>query len=159
MLLGLCKISKRIKEERNLGIILSNDPEGLNEESCCMDDENHLGNAYRSLRENKPLKKAEERALIDFVDRSVTCTTNPELVAKMIDVTKTKEDGLRIINIVKACQIHHHTKTCRKRGCTSTCRFRYPKFPMWETILTKGQVDDKDEEAKKERIESQKALL
>ena len=108
---------------------------------------------------NKPLNKAEERALIDFVDRSVTCTTNPELAAKMIDVTKTKEDGIKIIEIVKACQIHHHTKSCKKRGCTGTCRFRFPKFPIWETILTKGQVDDNDEEAKKERIERQKALL
>ena len=55
--------------------------------------------------------------------------------------------------------MHHHTKSCSKRGCTGTCRFRFPKFPMWETILTKGQVDDKDEDERKERIERQKALL
>ena len=41
----------------------------------------NLENAFKSLRENTPLKEAEEDALIDFVDRSVTCTLNPDLVS------------------------------------------------------------------------------
>ena len=156
---NLEKINEMIRTERKVGIILSNDECDSEEERSNDDDENHLVNAYRSLRENKLLKKNEEKALIDFVDRSVTCTTNPELAAKMIDIKRTKKDGLRIIEIVKACQMHHHTKSCSKRGCKGTCRFRFPKFPMWETILTKGMVDDKDEDQKKERIERQRALL
>ena len=31
--------------------------------------------------------------------------------------------------------MHHHTKTCRKGH--PKCRFRYPKFPVWKTILVK----------------------
>ena len=57
----------------------------------------NLENAYKSLRENVSLTKAQEEALIDFVDRSVTCTLNPELAAKMIDTTKTKSFGLKVI--------------------------------------------------------------
>ena len=141
-----------IKKEKEVGIILS---EGDNTE----DDVNHLENAYRKLRENEPLSKEEENALIEFVDRSVTCTLNPEMAAKMIDVNKTREDGLTIIEIVKDVQVHHHTKSCGKRGCTSACRFRFPKFPMWNTIITKSQVCDEDEEAKNERIEKNRKVL
>ena len=71
----------------------------------------------------------------------------------MIDVNKSKEDGLKIIEIVKAVQIHHHTKSCKKHGSTTACRFRFPKFPMWRTILTKHLVDDDDSETRNERVE------
>ena len=92
--------------------------------------------------------------MIDFVDRSVTCTLNPELVAKMVDLSLDKEHGLEIIKIVKECMVHHHTKTCRKDHLGNGCRFRFPKFPIWQTILTKGareQTDIDDEKMKKHR--------
>ena len=87
------------------------------------EDINHLEAACRKLRKYQPLSKDEENALIDFVDRTVTCTLNPDLAAKMIDVSKTREDGLKIIKIVKDVQVHHHTKSCRKQEGTSACRF------------------------------------
>ena len=119
----------------------------------------HLENAYKSLRENEPLIEAEEEALIDFVDRSVTCTLNPELAAKMIDVNYDKEHGLKIIEIVKACMIHYHTKACRKYGSAVACRFRFPKFPIWKTILTTYHVDEDDLEKRKERLDRHKLVL
>merc|ERR1711867_430761 len=138
-----------IKEERKVGIILSESDTNSEEDDNSTEDVNHLENAYKSLRENESLSTEEENALIDFVDRTVTCTLNPELAAKMIDVNKTREDGLKIIEIVKEVQIHHHTKSCKKHGCTSACRFRFPKFPMWKTIITKSQVYDENEDSKK----------
>ena len=144
----LNEISELIKKERRVGIILSKDDENSEKDDKSTEDVNHLENAYKSLRENKSLSTDEENALTDFVDRSVTCTLNPELAAKMVDVKKNREDGLKIIKIVKEVQVHHHTKSCGKRGCTSACRFRFPKFPMWKTIMTKSQVCDEDEDAK-----------
>ena len=88
-----------IKEERNVGIILANKGES-SEEVDQNKEVNHLEKAYRNLRENVPLSETEEDYLIDFVDRSVTCTLNPEVAAKMIDVNKTRDDGLKIIKIV-----------------------------------------------------------
>ena len=150
----LDNIFELIKEERKVGVILSNKESSeeeystIEEEEIPTKDVNHLENAYRSLRENVPLSETEENSLIDFVDRSVTCTLNPEQAAKMIDVNKTKEDGMKIIKIVKEVQVHYHTKSCKKNGCTVNCRFRFPKFPMWKTILTKSQMDETDPDAK-----------
>ena len=123
------------------------------------EDINHLEAACRKLRKYQPLSKDEENALIDFVDRTVTCTLNPDLAAKMIDVSKTREDGLKIIKIVKDVQVHHHTKSCRKQEGTSACRFRFPKFPMWKTIITKSQVLDENTDAKNERLERHAKVL
>ena len=60
---------------------------------------------------------------------------------------------------MKDVQVHYHTKSCKKNGCTVKCRFRFPKFPMWKTILTKTQVDDDDPDARKEKLERHKILL
>ena len=138
----LKKVADLIRAEKKLDIILSETREA--DADVC-----HLENAYKSLRENVPLSEAEEEALIDFVDRSVTCTLNPELAAKMVDVNYTKEHGLKIIEIVKACMIHYHTKACRKYGSAVACRFRFPKFPIWKTILTRSHVDEDDLEKRR----------
>ena len=94
------------------------------------------------MKENRPLTEPEENALVDFVDRAVTCTLNPELAAKMIDPKKDKEFGMKIIEIVRACMVHHHTKACRKCGSILKCRFRFPRFPMWQTILTSNLQEE-----------------
>ena len=86
----LKKVSKLIEKEREVGVILKfRDTDKAEEDS----NSSHLENAYRNLRESNPLKKEEEDALIDFVDRSVTCTLNPDLAAKMIDLKYDKELG------------------------------------------------------------------
>ena len=75
---------------------------------------------------------------------------------EIVDVKRTKEDGIKIINIAKACLNHYHTKACRKYGSPG-CRFRFPKFPMWETILTKSNINVDDTDSK--RQEDQKKIL
>ena len=65
-------ISDLIKEERLVGIILSERDTNSEEDENPTEDVNHLENAYKSLRENESLSTEEENALIDFVDRTVT---------------------------------------------------------------------------------------
>ena len=123
--------------EKVTGIILQGNKHKDEDDDKDEDEElSNLEKAYIKLKENKTLTESEEAALIDFVDRAVTCTLNPELAAKMVDINKDKEYGKKIIEIVKACMIHYHTKACAKYGNVCTCRFRFPKFPMWKTILT-----------------------
>ena len=155
----LKEVSKLIEKEKDIGVILSKSEAESDEEEKNVDgDISNLEKAYKSLRENIPLNDAEENALIDFVDRSVTCTLNPDMVAKMIDVNRSKEDGLKIIDIVKACLNHYHTKACGKYG-SAGCRFRFPKFPMWKTILTRNDIKAEDMESKNKRLEEQKQVL
>ena len=97
--------------------------------------------------------------MIDFVDRSVTCTLNPELAAKMIDINYDKEHGLKIIQIVKLCMVDYHTKACRKYGSSTSCRFRFPKFPIWKTVVTTSQVKDETTEERDMRLHKQKKVL
>ena len=125
----LRKVSELIKEEKKNGVILQKERE---EDVSSEDGISSLENAFRSLRGHIPLTEDEEKVLIDFVDRSVTCTLSPDLAAKMIDVKNDKDYGKKIIQIVKECLNHHHTKACNKQGGTGTCRFRFPKFPLWE---------------------------
>ena len=154
----LKKVSELIKEEKKAGIILpidNNDMENTSSDEVV----SHLENAYRSLRENKPLIEAEEDALVDFVDRSVTCTLNPELAAKMINVNYDKEHGLKIVKIVKLCMVHYHTKACRKYGSSAKCRFRFPRFPIWKTIVTTTQLKEETEEERDIRLHKHKNVL
>ena len=144
----LKEVSKLIEKEKDIGVILSKSEAESDEEEKNVDgDISNLERAYKSLRENIPLNDAEENALIDFVDRSVTCSLNPDMVAKMIDINRSKEDGLKIIDIVKACLNHYHTKACGKY-VSPGCRFRFPKFPMWKPILTRNDIKAENMESK-----------
>ena len=87
-------VSKLIEDERKVNSILAIGKYSMY--SC--DDGREVSNlekAFKSLRENTPLSEAQEEALIDFVDRSVTCTLNPDLAAKMINPNKDKSYGMK----------------------------------------------------------------
>ena len=77
----------------------------------------------------------EGRAVITFADRFTTCTLNEHSLAARTDDETLKERAADVIDIVKKVNVHKHTKSCRKYA--SLCRFRFPKFPMWRTILSK----------------------
>ena len=89
------KLIQMIKDEKEAGIILSNS-QNVNDKD---DDESNLEKAYRKLKENRHLNEAEEEALIDFVDRAVTCTLNPELAAKMVNIEKDKDNICDLITL------------------------------------------------------------
>ena len=79
--------------------------------------------AFKKFRIGGELDYEEEKAVINFIDQFTTVS----LCAA--------EVGEQVVKIVKEVNEHHHTKTCRKGP--PTCRFRYPKFPVWKTILVK----------------------
>ena len=106
----------------------------------------HLEKAFKALRENKELTYEEEKSLTKFVDKFTTCTLNTEKTMEHLDEHENvEEEGKYIIQIVKECQIHHHTKTCRKSG-GNCCRFNFPKYPMWETVIAGGPSGETQEE-------------
>ena len=43
--------------------------------------------------------------------------------------------GKKVVDIVKKVNQHKHTKACRKYS--TNCRFDFPKFPVWKTIIAR----------------------
>ena len=78
--------------------------------------------AFRKFRTGGSLTYEEENSVINFVDQFTTVSLCPD------------EVGLEVAMIAEEVNKHHHTKTCRP---FPKCRFRYPKFPIWKTILVK----------------------
>jgi len=107
-----------------------------------------LEKAFDKLRKRDVLDKKEEKTLIDFADRFVTCTLNPDMAAKMISRDTDTSKGRKIVKIAKETQTHHHTKTCKKTS--PDCRFGMPRYPMWKTVLSKP-VKGADEDEKRDR--------
>ena len=46
-----------------------------------------------------------------------------------------KKSAKEVVETVKKCYIHSHTKSCRKYH--TECRYGIPKFPIWKTIVSK----------------------
>ena len=87
--------------------------------------------AFKKFRTGADLTEVEESAVINFVDEFTTVSLCAD------------EVGKEVVRIVQEVNKHHHTKTCKPRP---KCRFRYPKFPIWKTILVKPYKSHFDEE-------------
>ena len=81
-----------------------------------------IESAFRKFRSQLELTEDEENAVINFVDQFTTVSLCAD------------EVGKEVVRIVKEVNEHHHTKTCKPKP---KCRFRYPKFPVWRTVLVK----------------------
>ena len=68
------------------------------------------------------LTEMEKKAVLNFVDRFTSVSLCPQVVGK------------RVVDIVKKVNQHRHTKACRKYQ--TCCRFSFPKFPVWRSIIT-----------------------
>ena len=73
--------------------------------------------------------------MINFANKFTTCTLNQDTIATMTEDSDLKEKAAEVIEIVKAVNIHNHTKSCRKYD--TTCRFGFGKFPIWRTLISK----------------------
>ena len=97
-----------------------------------------LKSALRKCQENEIPSETENRAIVSFVDKFVTCSLQDPRSSK----------------IAASVQRHHHTFTCRKAG--SKCRFHYPRFPCLHTILAKPLrnvfKNEEDEEKRKAMV-------
>ena len=71
------------------------------------------------------------------------------VIASKTEGEELKERSAEVVDIVRQCYIHSHTKTCKKNS--SECRFHFAKFPMWRKILTRPMKDrGEDHEAVKQ---------
>ena len=69
------------------------------------------------------------KQVIDTIDKLISCSSD------------TGDDELD--KIVSEVQIHHHTKTCRKKN--QVCRFQFPRFPSCQTIIAKPPTGTEEE--------------
>ena len=83
---------------------------------------NGIKEAFKKFRNGEALHD-EESAVIAFIDKFTTVSLCAD------------EVGQDVVDIVLSVNTHHHTKTCKKGH--RKCRFRYPKFPIWKTVLVK----------------------
>ena len=90
-----------------------------------------IKSTFKKFRNGQDITDEEETSIINFVDQFTTVSLNPgevraDLVEKVEKVNK-----------------HHHTTTCKSQP---KCRFRYPKFPIWKTVLVKPYETEFPEE-------------
>ena len=108
-----------------------------------------ISSAFKKFQRKGDLLDHEERAIINFADKFTTCTLNEAVIASKTEDGELKKRSAEVVDIVKRCYIHSHTKTCKKYSFE--CRFRFAKFPMWRTILTRPMKDTgEDKEALKQ---------
>ena len=90
--------------------------------------------------ENAPtLEKNSELEIVQFVDKHLTCSSNNEESAHLVEL-----------------QTHKHSRTCRKKG-KAVCRFGFPLPPLPETMLL-YPLEENVEEFKKMYKELQKVM-
>ena len=101
-------------------------------------DENVMDGKYRfpgikkvfaKIRGNEIITEKEIEVLTRFVDAFTTCSLNED------------EVGKNVARIAAQVNCHHHTFTCRKY-CIK-CRFGYPKYPIWRTIISIPRKEEK----------------
>ena len=72
---------------------------------------------FKKLKTGAILLTKEQVTAGTFVDKFISCSSDVEGVS----------------DIVEQVQVHHHTKTCYKRG--KECRFGFPRLPSERTII------------------------
>ena len=83
-----------------------------------------LQNALKALRNTDELPSEEELSIVaKFVDIFSTVNIHPTIVGKEVSSIATDVNQ------------HKHTKACRKYR--TTCRFNFPKFPSYRTVIAK----------------------
>ena len=95
------------------------------------------------LQTGEKLLQSEQGTAGSFVDAFISCSTDIEGVS----------------DIVKEVQVHHHTKTCYKKG--QDCRFGFPRLPSDRTLIAQplDKADFESERAFKSEIKSRQAIL
>ena len=94
-----------------------------------------LSSAFKKFQTKEDLTEQEESSVIMFADKFTTCTLNEAVVSSKTDNEALEAKGKEVVDIVKKCYIHSHTKSCRKYH--TQCRYGIPKFPIWKTIIAK----------------------
>ena len=99
--------------------------------------------AFLKLKQNKPLENDNKLSLIKFINETVTCTLSAKKIQKF---GLSRKRAIRIINMVKEVNIHNHTKTCKKYS--EICRFLFPRYPSYYTIIAQKPSSELSDEEK-----------
>ena len=91
--------------------------------------------AFKKFQTKDDLLEHEENATIAFVDKFTTCTLNEAVIASKTDDNELKKKAKEVVDIVKKVNIHRDTKSCRKYD--NKCRYGFPRYPMWRTLLSR----------------------
>ena len=91
-----------------------------------------LSRIFSKMKNDQKLEEDEINVLKEFIDEFTTVSTHEGTV------------GERIVSQVQEVNIHHHTKTCYKKG--SFCRFGFPRPPSPYTIISRpvGEMEAED---------------
>ena len=95
--------------------------------------------AFKKFKTEKFGDDDNDKPVIEFIDEFTTVSLNED------------EVGKEVAKIAEEVNKHHHTKTCKKH--TPNCRFRYPKFPIWKTILVRPYPYAEFAEEKEKNLE------
>ena len=81
-----------------------------------------LTKAFKKFQTHEELLDFEETAVINFANRFTSVCLCPAIVGK------------EVVEIVRKVNRHGHSKSCRKY--TTPCRFFFPKYPIWKTLIS-----------------------
>ena len=121
-----------------------------------------LQTTFQKLKQRERLSNKDITPLQQFVDATVTCTTNVNELKKIFhpiekeinegnencqDECDPKECAMcaercaeQVRHMVKDVNTHHHTKTCRKKS--PGCRFGIPRPPSEFTIIAQAMPSE-----------------
>ena len=105
-----------------------------------------LTTAFKKFQTKEKLLDQEEKAVTAFVDKFTTCTLNEAVIASKTNDTVLKERAKEVVDIVTAVNIHTDTKSCKKYG--TDCRYGFPRYPIWRTLISRP-LEISGEEGKK----------
>jgi len=94
-----------------------------------------LTSAFKKFQSHEELTTTEETAVLNFADKFTSVSLCPSVVGK------------EVVGIVQKVNQHRHTKACRKYD--TSCRFYFPKYPAWKTLITKPNSSISDSEKAK----------
>ena len=119
-----------------------------------------LKSTFQKLKQRDKLKTEDIRPLQQFIDASATCTTDTKEIKQMLHKTKEEKQQCdkncdrnpekcskcaeEVANIIRErvleVNVHHHTKTCRKKG--PKCRFGIPRYPSKYTMISQAMTEE-----------------
>ena len=83
----------------------------------------------RSKCQDKELQKSCEQP------SEIVADSSENSYKKAISEAEYQKSPAGVKQIVQKCNIHNHSQSCRKYG--DECRFDFPLYPIWETIMTR----------------------
>ena len=90
-----------------------------------------IGETFKRIKQSQKLTNEDKSVLVRWIDAFITVSTHPDTVGHDVAV------------IARAVNMHHCTKTCRKKG--TNCRFKFPKPPSPKTIIQEQPKEGNEE--------------